>query len=145
MSVLENLELGLYLEKNLKRIRQRIEYIWELFPQLAQRRQQLAGTMSGGEQRLLEIGRALLLEPKMVMFDEPSAGLAPRMNQLIFETIRHLNQEVGLSVLMIEQNARQGLEVSHRGYVLELGTNSFEGKASALLHNPDVRHSFLGG
>ncbi len=145
MSVLENLELGLYLEKNPKRIRQRIEYIWELFPQLAQRRQQLAGTMSGGEQRLLEIGRALLLEPKMVMLDEPSAGLAPRMNRLIFETIRHLNQEVGLTVLMIEQNARQGLEVSHRGYVLELGTNSFEGKASALLHNPDVRYSFLGG
>ena len=145
MSVLENLELGMYLEKNPNRIRQRLDYIWDLFPRLAQRRQQLAGTMSGGEQRLLEIGRALLLEPKMVMLDEPSAGLAPQMNRLIFETIGNLNQEIGLTVLMIEQNARQGLEVSHRGYVLELGKNRFEGQASALLHDQAVRHSFLGG
>ncbi len=145
MSVLENLELGMYLEKNQNRIQQRIEYIFELFPRLEQRRHQLAGTMSGGEQRLLEIGRALLLEPKMVMMDEPSAGLAPQMTRLMFETIRHLNQEIGLTVLMIEQNARQGLEASHRGYVLELGKNTFEGAADALLHNPEVRRSFLGG
>ena len=145
MSVLENLELGMYLEKDQNRIQQRIEYIFELFPRLEQRRHQLAGTMSGGEQRLLEIGRALLLEPKMVMMDEPSAGLAPQMTRLIFETIRHLNQEIGLTVLMIEQNARQGLEASHRGYVLELGKNTFEGTADALLHNPEVRRSFLGG
>ncbi len=145
MSVLENLELGMYLEKNQNRIQQRIEYIFELFPQLEQRRHQLAGTMSGGEQRLLEIGRALLLEPKMVMMDEPSAGLAPQMTRLMFETIRHLNQEIGLTVLMIEQNARQGLEASHRGYVLELGKNTFEGAADALLQNPEVRRSFLGG
>ncbi len=145
MSVLENLELGMYLEKDQNRIQQRIEYIFELFPRLEQRRHQLAGTMSGGEQRLLEIGRALLLEPKMVMMDEPSAGLAPQMTRLIFETIRHLNQEIGLTVLMIEQNARQGLEASHRGYVLELGKNTFEGAADALLQNPEVRRSFLGG
>ncbi len=145
MSVLENLELGMYLEKNQNRIQQRIEYIFELFPRLEQRRHQLAGTMSGGEQRLLEIGRALLLEPKMVMMDEPSAGLAPQMTRLMFETIRHLNQEIGLTVLMIEQNARQGLEASHRGYVLELGKNTFEGAADALLQNPEVRRSFLGG
>ena len=145
MSVLENLELGMYLEKDQNRIQQRIEYIFELFPRLEQRRHQLAGTMSGGEQRLLEIGRALLLEPKMVMMDEPSAGLAPQMTGLIFKTIRHLNQEIGLTVLMIEQNARQGLEASHRGYVLELGKNTFEGAADALLQNPEVRRSFLGG
>lgn len=145
MSVLENLEMGLYLEKNQQRIQQRMEYIFELFPKLAQRRHQLAGTMSGGEQRLLEIGRALLLEPKMLMIDEPTAGLAPRMNRLIFDTIRRLNQEIGLTVLMIEQNARQGLEASHRGYVLELGKNTFEGATSELLQNPNVRRSFLGG
>ena len=145
MSVLENLEMGLYLEKNQQRIQQRMEYIFELFPKLAQRQHQLAGTMSGGEQRLLEIGRALLLEPKMLMIDEPTAGLAPRMNRLIFDTIRRLNQEIGLTVLMIEQNARQGLEASHRGYVLELGKNTFEGATSELLQNPNVRRSFLGG
>ncbi|MGK7871909.1 MAG: ABC transporter ATP-binding protein [Xenococcaceae cyanobacterium] len=145
MSVMENLELGMYLENNQKRIQQRIEYIFELFPRLAQRRYQLAGTMSGGEQRMLEIGRALMLEPKMVMMDEPSAGLAPRITRIIFENIRRLNQEIGLTVLMIEQNARQGLEASHRGYVLELGKNTFEGAASALLQNPDVRRLFLGG
>ena len=144
MSVRENLELGMYLEKDLNRIEKRIEYIFELFPQLKQLQAQLAGTMSGGEQRLLEIGRALLLEPKMIMMDEPSAGLAPQTAQLIFRTIQTLNQEIGLTVLMIEQNVRQGLDISHRGYVLDLGTNLFEGTASDILQNPAVCRAFLG-
>lgn len=144
MSVRENLELGMYLEKNNKRIQQRLEYVFDLFPQLAQRQEQQAGTMSGGEQRMLEIGRSLMLEPKMVMMDEPSAGLAPSITRTIFENIKRLNQEIGLTVLMIEQNARQGLEASDRGYVLELGKNSYQGTASALLANPEVRRSFLG-
>jgi ABC-type branched-subunit amino acid transport system ATPase component len=145
MTVMENLELGMYLEKTKKRIRQRVEYIFDLFPKLAQRQNQLAGTMSGGEQRMLEIGRALMLKPKMIMMDEPSAGLSPLVTKMIFENIQRLNQEIGLTVLMIEQNARQGLETSHRGYVLELGKNTHEGDASALLENSNVRRSFLGG
>jgi len=145
MTVYENLEMGLYLERDRQRIKERIEYVFDLFPRLKERRDQMAGTMSGGEQRMLEIGRALLLEPKMVMMDEPSAGLAPLITRMIFENIQRLNQEIGLTVLMIEQNARQGLEASHRGYVLELGRNTFEGDAQALLNDPDVRRAFLGG
>ena len=145
MTVMENLEMGMYLENDQTRIHQRIQYIFELFPRLAERRGQMAGTMSGGEQRMLEIGRALMLEPKIVMMDEPSAGLSPLITRLIFENIRRLNHEIGLTVLMIEQNARQGLEASHRGYVLELGRNAYEGEAQALLDNRDVRRAFLGG
>ncbi len=145
MTVYENLEMGMFLERNQQRIRERIQYVFDLFPRLAERRDQMAGTMSGGEQRMLEIGRALLLEPKMVMMDEPSAGLAPLITRAIFENIQRLNQEIGLTVLMIEQNARQGLEASHRGYVLELGQNSYQGSAQELLENPEVRRAFLGG
>lgn len=145
MTVIENLEMGMYLEKDKQRIRERIEYVLDLFPRLKERSKQMAGTLSGGERRMLEIGRALLLEPKMVMMDEPSAGLAPLITRAIFENIQRLNREIGLTVLMIEQNARQGLEVSHRGYVLELGRNTYQGDARALLNNPDVRRAFLGG
>lgn len=145
MTVMENLEMGMYLEKNQARIAERIRYILELFPRLGERRAQMAGTMSGGEQRMLEIGRALLLEPKMVLMDEPSAGLSPLITRTIFANIQRLNREIGLTVLMIEQNARQGLEASHRGYVLELGRNSYEGPAQELLDNRDVRRAFLGG
>ncbi len=145
MTVMENLEMGMYLENDQARVRLRIQYIFELFPRLAERRSQMAGTMSGGEQRMLEIGRALMLEPKVVMMDEPSAGLSPLITRMIFENVRRLNQEIGLTVLMIEQNARQGLEASHRGYVLELGQNAYQGEAQALLDNPDVRRAFLGG
>ncbi len=145
MTVMENLEMGMYLEDDQARTRQRIQYIFDLFPRLAERRSQMAGTMSGGEQRMLEIGRALMLEPKIVMMDEPSAGLSPLITRMIFENIRRLNNEIGLTVLMIEQNARQGLEASHRGYVLELGRNAYQGEAQALLNNRDVRRAFLGG
>ncbi len=145
MTVLENLEMGMYLERDAARIRERIAYVMDLFPRLAERRAQMAGTMSGGEQRMLEIGRSLMLEPKMVMMDEPSAGLAPGISRTIFENIRRLNQEINLTVLMIEQNARQGLEASHRGYVLELGRNTYQGRARDLLDNQEVRRAFLGG
>ena len=145
MSVLENLEMGMYLERDATRIRERIAYVMDLFPRLAERRTQMAGTMSGGEQRMLEIGRALMLEPKMVMMDEPSAGLAPGISRTIFENIRRLNRDINLTVLMIEQNARQGLEASHRGYVLELGRNTYQGNARDLLDNQEVRRAFLGG
>jgi ABC-type branched-subunit amino acid transport system ATPase component len=145
MTVMENLEMGMYIETDRKRIAERIEYVLSLFPRLAERRKQMAGTMSGGEQRMLEIGRALMLEPKLVLMDEPSAGLAPLITRLIFENVERLNEEIGLTVLMIEQNARQGLQASHRGYVLELGQNSYEGTGQNLLNNDEVRRAFLGG
>ena len=100
--------------------------------------------MSGGEQRMLEIGRSLMHEPRIVLMDEPSAGLAPIVTRQVFEAIRQLNREIGLTVLMIEQNARQGLEASHRGYVLEMGRNSHQGPAGDLLADPEVRRAFLG-
>jgi ABC-type branched-subunit amino acid transport system ATPase component len=145
MTVYENLELGMYLERDKERIRRRIAVVLDLFPRLAERRTQQVHTMSGGEQRMLEIGRALLLEPKLLLMDEPSAGLAPSITRQIFGHIRRLNEEMGLTILMIEQNARQGLETSHRGYVLELGQNSYEGTGRELIENPEVRRAFLGG
>jgi ABC-type branched-subunit amino acid transport system ATPase component len=145
MTVLENLEMGMYLERDETRVRQRIREIFDLFPRLAERAKQNAGTMSGGEQRMLEIGRALMTNPRLLLMDEPSAGLAPVITEIIFEQISHLNKELGLTVLMIEQNARQGLEISDRGYVLQLGVNSYEGPSQELLNDPEVRRAFLGG
>ncbi|MDH3539883.1 MAG: ABC transporter ATP-binding protein [Acidimicrobiia bacterium] len=145
MTVYENLEMGMFVERDKARIRQRIDIVLELFPRLAERKSQLVHTMSGGEQRMLEIGRALLLEPKLLMMDEPSAGLAPAITKQIFGHIRRLNDEIGLTILMIEQNARQGLEASDRGYVLELGRNSYEGTGRELIEDPEVRRAFLGG
>ena len=100
--------------------------------------------MSGGEQRMLEIGRALMWEPRLILLDEPSAGLAPVINKTITRTIRRLNKESGLTVLIIEQNTQQGLQISDRGYVLELGKNSHSGTGQELLENPEVRRAFLG-
>ncbi len=144
MTVLENLEMGMFLERDRARIRERIEVIFGLFPRLGERARQRIGTMSGGEQRMLEIGRALLLEPKLIMMDEPSAGLAPSITRMIFDHVERLNAEIGLTILMIEQNARQGLETSHRGYVLELGQNTYSGTGQELIDNPEVRRAFLG-
>lgn len=145
MTVFENLEMGMFLEKDKDRVAERIDVIYGLFPRLAERSKQMAGTMSGGEQRMLEIGRSLMLEPKLVLMDEPSAGLAPSITRAIFNQLRHLNEEIGLTVLMIEQNARQGLEASHRGYVLELGKNTYAGTGQELIADPEVRRAFLGG
>ncbi len=145
MTVLENLEMGMFLEKDKARISERIDVVFGLFPRLAERAKQMAGTMSGGEQRMLEIGRSLMLEPKLLMMDEPSAGLAPSITRMIFDHVRRLNEEIGLTVLMIEQNARQGLEASHRGYVLELGKNTYQGTGRELIEDPEVRRAFLGG
>lgn len=145
MTVEENLELGMYLERDMNRVRKQIDYIYDLFPRLKERAKQKAGTMSGGEQRMLEIGRSLMWEPELVLMDEPSAGLAPVITKQIFGGIRRLNEEIGLTVLMIEQNARQGLQISDRGYVLDLGRNSYEGTGKELLENDEVRRAFLGG
>lgn len=145
MTVQENLEMGMYLERDMTRVKERIAYIFDLFPRLGERAKQNAGTMSGGEQRMLEIGRALMWEPRLVLMDEPSAGLAPVITKQIFGGIQRLNKEIGLTVLMIEQNARQGLSISDRGYVLDLGRNRYEGTGQELLDNPEVRRAFLGG
>ena len=144
MSVRENLELGMVLSKDNARIRQRISYVYELFPQLASQAKRKAGAISGGEQRMLEIGRALMWEPRLVLLDEPSAGLAPIITKSVFSSIRRLNEELGLTVLMIEQNARAGLEASHRGYVMGLGRRTHDGLANELLDNVNVRRAFIG-
>ena len=144
MTVHENLELGMYRCTDKARVRDRIAFVCELFPKLAARRKQAAGTMSGGEQRMLEIGRALMWEPRLVLMDEPSAGLSPIVTAEVFETVRGLNREIALTVLMIEQNARQGLETSHRGYVMEQGLVTYDRSAPDLLADPDVRRAFLG-
>ena len=145
MTVRENLRLGLYLVRDKRRIQQRLDHVLALFPLLAERSKQLVGTMSGGEQRMVEIGRALMWEPRMVLMDEPSAGLAPRITKTIFTKIRELNRDIGLTVLMIEQNARQGLQISDRGYVLEMGRPTYQGPSEELLANDQVRRAFLGG
>lgn len=145
MTVQENLELGMYLSRDKQRVNERVDYVYDLFPRLGERARQIAGTMSGGEQRMLEIGRALMWEPRLVLMDEPSAGLAPIITKSIFAAIRRLNQEIGLTVLMIEQNARQGLQASSRGYVIELGRQTYHGAAADLLADANVRRAFLGG
>lgn len=144
MTVHENLELGMYLSRDRQKIAERIDYVYDLFPRLAERAKQQIGTMSGGEQRMVEIGRALMWKPRLVLLDEPSAGLAPIITKSIFGAIRRLNSEIGLTILMIEQNARQGLRASDRGYVIELGRQTYEGRSNDLLADKNVRRAFLG-
>lgn len=145
MTVYENLEMGMYLARDKQIIKRRIEYTFSLFPILEMRATQKVGTMSGGEQRMLEIGRALMMEPKIILIDEPSAGLAPVVIENIYKALISLNKKQGLTILMIEQNARQGLEISDRGYVLDLGRNSHKGTGKDLIANLEVRRLFLGG
>jgi len=143
MSVEENLEMGAYLRRDAA-VRRDIEASFERFPVLAAKRRELAGTLSGGQQQILEMAIALLLHPRLLMVDEPSLGLDPRMVDLIFDTLLAINRE-GTTILMVEQNAKKALSVSHRGLVLELGRNRFEGTGQELLDSPDVRHHYLGG
>jgi ABC-type branched-subunit amino acid transport system ATPase component len=143
MSVEENLEMGAYLRRD-ARIRDDIEAVLTRFPVLATKRSDPAGTLSGGQQQILEMGIALLLHPRLLMVDEPSLGLDPRMVEIVFDTILAINRE-GTTILMVEQNAKKALSVSHRGFVLELGRNRFEGTGDDLLNNPDVREHYLGG
>ncbi|PYO21745.1 MAG: ABC transporter ATP-binding protein [Candidatus Rokuibacteriota bacterium] len=143
MSVEENLEMGAYLRRD-ARVRGDIEALFVRFPILATKRRDPAGTLSGGQQQILEMAIALLLHPRVLMVDEPSLGLDPRMVELVFDTLVAMNRE-GTTVLMVEQNAKKALAVSDRGFVLELGRNRFEGTGRELLDNPDVRHHYLGG
>ena len=143
MSVEENLEMGAYLRRD-ARVRDDIEALLARFPMLATKRRDPAGTLSGGQQQILEMAIALLLSPRLLMVDEPSLGLDPRMVEIVFDTLLAINGE-GTTVLMVEQNAKKALSVSHRGFVLELGRNRFEGSGRELLDNPDVRQHYLGG
>lgn len=145
MSVYENLELGMYLVRDKARVKRRIDDILELFPRLAERRTQGAGTLSGGERRALEIGRSLMLDPRMILMDEPSVGLSPILARKMFEQLQDLRKAAGITFLVVEQNARSALEISDRGYVIQRGRVSHTGTGSALLRDEEVRQSFLGG
>ena len=144
LTVQENLDLGAFTSKNRDRVKSSLAWIFELFPRLAERRAQLAGTLSGGEQQMLAIGRALMANPRLLLLDEPSLGLAPVLARQIFKTIREIN-ESGVTVILVEQNARIALKLAHRGYVMEVGKIVMEDSASALLENPDVVQAYLGG
>ncbi len=144
MTVMENLELGAYIEKIPARARTARERVCALFPTLTERRDQKAGTLSGGEQQMLAIGRALMTEPRMILLDEPSLGLSPKFVTLIYEKLAAMKQQ-GYTLLVVEQNAVKALSVADRGYVLELGRNRFAGTGRALLDDPEVKRLYLGG
>jgi len=143
MSVQENLDLGAFAVSDAARRRESLARVYALFPRLAERRRQLAGTMSGGEQQMLAIGRGLMVSPRLLLLDEPSLGLAPRYVTLVFETLATLKRQ-GLSMLVVEQNAAQALALSDRAYLLELGRNRLEGSGAELLANPETRRLYLG-
>ena len=148
LSVEDNLELGAYLRFRAREGRTEInrdrDQVYELFPRLKERRKQLAGTMSGGEQQMLAIGRALMAKPKMLLLDEPSMGLAPLVVQEIFRVLETLRTEHGTTILLVEQNAKAALKLADRGYVLETGKVILEGPADELMENADVKRAYLG-
>lgn len=145
MSVLENLEIGKYFRKDRRHeMKEDLEKVYHLFPRLKERAFQAGGTLSGGEQQMLAIGRALMARPKVLLLDEPSMGLAPMMIANIFKIITEINTELGTTILLVEQNAQQALQRAHRAYVLETGKVVKEAKASDLLNDPDVRAAYLG-
>ncbi|PIS11719.1 MAG: ABC transporter ATP-binding protein [Bdellovibrio sp. CG10_big_fil_rev_8_21_14_0_10_47_8] len=143
MSVLENLEMGAYSRSDRSEIQKDIQMCFELFPRLQERIKQSAGTMSGGEQQMLAISRALMSRPKLLLLDEPSLGLAPRIVSQIFEIIKKVNSQ-GVTILLVEQNARMALKVSNRAYVIETGEVTLEGRGQDLLNDDNVRRSYLG-
>ena len=145
LTVLENLQMGAYLVRDKKIVRRELESVFAAFPRLQERSQQVAGTLSGGEQQMLAIGRALMSQPRFLMLDEPSLGLAPLLVKTIFEKIVEINRERGLTILLVEQNANRALEISHSGYVLETGLITVQGESGLLRENPQVRSAYLGG
>lgn len=143
LSVMENLEVGSYLRRDQQEVKEDLAWIFELFPRLKERRQQSAATLSGGEQQMLAISRALMGRPRLLLLDEPSLGLAPLVVQSIFKTIQQINQK-GTTVLLIEQNAHMALQVAHRGYVIQTGEMVLEGTGKELLATERVRQFYLG-
>jgi branched-chain amino acid transport system ATP-binding protein len=143
LTVQENLEMGALLPRAREKLSSEMERVYSLFPRLAERREQFAGTMSGGEQQMLAIGRCLMGQPELIMFDEPSLGLAPALVQELFQTIRKVN-EAGLTVLLVEQNVAMSLKLANRGYVIENGRIVLSGSGEKLLHDDGVRQAYLG-
>jgi branched-chain amino acid transport system ATP-binding protein len=145
LTVLENLKMGAYLQRDKAAVRRELEFVFAMFPRLKERAGQVAGTLSGGEQQMLAIGRALMARPKFLVLDEPSLGLAPLLVKTIFEKIVEINRERGLTILLVEQNANRALEISSFGYVLETGKITVQGDSASLRKNPQVQNAYLGG
>lgn len=143
LTVEENLEMGAYIRHNKKEIREDMAYVYSKFPRLHERRRQKAKTLSGGEQQMLALGRSLMLKPNLLILDEPSIGLAPKIVEEVFEKLLEIRKD-GTAILMVEQNAFQALNISDRGYVLELGENRYEGEGKKLLHDPKIAELYLG-
>ena len=144
LTVMENLDMGAFLRRDTADIKNDVAHIFELFPILAERRNQPGGTLSGGEQQMLAISRALMARPRLLLLDEPSLGLGPMVVRLIFEIIKKINLESGTTIFLVEQNAHMALKVAHRGYVMENGRITLEGTADNLLHNEEVKRAYLG-
>ena len=144
LTVRENLEMGAYGQRDPATVRQLMKQVFAKFPRLEERQHQLAGTLSGGEQQMLAIGRALMARPRLLLMDEPSLGLAPLLVREIFATIKEINQRDGVTILLVEQNAHQALQIADRGYVLESGRVVLSGPAAALSDDPRVREAYLG-
>ncbi len=144
LSVLENLDMGAYLRKDKTGVKKDLDYVFELFPILAERRHQAGGTLSGGEQQMLAISRALMAKPNLLLLDEPSLGLAPLVVRRIFDIIKQINRESNTTIFLVEQNANLALKVAHRGYVMENGHISLSDNAENLLANEDVKRAYLG-
>ncbi|HLP76474.1 MAG TPA: ABC transporter ATP-binding protein [Candidatus Paceibacterota bacterium] len=145
LTVLENLKMGAYLQHNHTAIQREMELVFATFPRLMEREKQIAGTLSGGEQQMLAIGRALMSKPKFLMMDEPSLGIAPLLVKTIFEKIVEINRQHGITILLVEQNANLALEISNFGYVLETGKIILQDASGALRQNPQVKNAYLGG
>ncbi len=144
LTVRENLEMGAFTRRDKREIAESMEFVFSIFPRLQERAEQLGGTLSGGEQQMLAVARALMAKPRLLLMDEPSMGLAPILVEEIFNVIQRINQE-GVTILLVEQNAHMALSVAHRGYVLETGVIQMEGTAAELRENPQVRQAYLGG
>jgi branched-chain amino acid transport system ATP-binding protein len=145
LTVQENLMMGAYLQKDREVIRKELDVVFQTFPRLKEREKQVAGTLSGGEQQMLAIGRALMSKPKFLMMDEPSLGIAPLLTKAIFEKIVEINKQHGITILLVEQNANLALEISHYGYVLETGRIILQNESAALRQDPKVKSAYLGG
>jgi branched-chain amino acid transport system ATP-binding protein len=144
LSVKENLDMGAFLRKDKDGIKKDMEYVFDLFPILAERRNQDGGNLSGGEQQMLAMSRALMARPQLLLLDEPSMGLAPLVIKQIFEIIKQINQENNTTIFLVEQNANQALNIADRGYVMENGSITLTGKAQELLANKDIQKAYLG-